>query len=109
MVCSSNLCQWNVPRCDERKGAAVGIFSTHHVIIPITYQIDTKSELQGFQDSRLPVFTAEESVEILGSWDFLGIDFYSSRLVYPEPGDISEPSYYEDKDVSDYPDMNWYT
>ena len=47
-----------------------------------------KSELQGFPESRLPHFTAEDSLEILGSWDFLGIDFYSSRLVYPEPGDI---------------------
>ena len=73
------------------------------------YQVDTKSELQGLPESRLPEFTAEERLEILGSCDFLGIDFYTSRLVYPEPGDVSTPSYYEDKDVSDYPDPNWYT
>jgi len=71
-------------------------------------KIDAKSELQGFPESRLPEFTAEESNEILGSSDFLGINFYTSTIVYPRPGDISTPSYYEDKDVGGYPDPNWY-
>ena len=76
--------------------------------IHVLLQIDAKSELQGFPESRLPEFTAEESNEILGSSDFLGINFYTSTIVYPRPGDISTPSYYEDKDVGGYPDPNWY-
>merc|ERR1712156_675625 len=50
-------------------------------------KIDTKSELQGFPESRLPTFTAEESAEILGSHDFLGINFYTagSSWLYVTP------------------------
>ena len=74
----------------------------------ILFQIDAKSELQGFPESRLPQFTANDSVEILGSYDFLGINFYTSKMVYPETGDITIPSYYEDQDVGEYYDPNWY-
>ena len=74
----------------------------------ILYQIDAKSELQGFPESRLPEFTAEESAEILGSWDFLGINFYTSKMVFPEEGDITKPSWYEDQDNGQYQDPNWY-
>ena len=75
----------------------------------IKFQIDTKSELQGFPESRLPEFTAEESAEILGSYDFLGINFYTSQLAYPDEGDITQISYWEDKDVDTKADPNWYT
>ena len=40
----------------------------------ICFQIDGKSLAQGFTESRLPEFTAEESQEILGSADFLGLN-----------------------------------
>ena len=72
------------------------------------FQIDTKSELQGLPESRLPEFTANDSAEILGSYDFLGINFYTSKIVYPEAGDITIPSYYEDQDVGESYDPNWY-
>lgn len=72
------------------------------------FQIDTKSELQGFPESRLPTFTANESAEILGSYDFLGINFYTSGLGFPKVGDITIPSYFEDKDADAKPDPNWY-
>ena len=75
----------------------------------IKFQIDTKSELQGLPESRLPEFTAEESAEILGSYDFLGINFYTSQLAYPDEGDITQISYWEDKDVDTKADPNWYT
>jgi len=71
-------------------------------------KIDTKSELQGFPESRLPTFTAEESAEILGSHDFLGINFYTSGLGFAQEGDITLPSYWEDKDAGAKPDPNWY-
>ena len=43
-------------------------------------QIDAKSTLQGFAESRLPHFTEEESLEIQGSADFLGFNHYTSNL-----------------------------
>ena len=71
-------------------------------------QIDSKSKEQGFKKSRLPKFTTDEKAEILGSSDFLGINFYTSRMVIPKLGDINMVSYYEDKDIFTEPDPNWY-
>ena len=63
-------------------------------------KIDAKSEAQGFPESRLPSFTDEESAMILGSSDFLGMNFYTAQvdlkhchqplyyqIVYPEASD----------------------
>ena len=55
-------------------------------------QIDRKSASQGFDESRLPHFTEEEKQEIMGSSDFLGLNHYTSRLVYPTPDDEIDPS-----------------
>ena len=71
-------------------------------------QVDSKSKEQGFNESRLPKFTAQEKDEIFGSSDFLGINFYTSKMVIPKPGDINIVSYYEDRDVFTKPDPNWY-
>ena len=43
-------------------------------------KIDAKSEAQGFPESRLPSFTDEESAMILGSSDFLGMNFYTAQV-----------------------------
>ena len=71
-------------------------------------QIDAKSEAQGFQESRLPHFSDEESAMILGSSDFLGMNFYTSEVVYPETSDISDVSFYADQDVRTYQDESWF-
>ncbi|XP_059091138.1 cytosolic beta-glucosidase-like [Tigriopus californicus] len=71
-------------------------------------KIDAKSQEQGFEKSRLPEFTAEESAEIKGSFDFLGINHYTTHIVYPEIGSIDEVSYFLDDDTTDYQDSNWY-
>ena len=68
-------------------------------------KIDAKSEAQGFTESRLPHFTEEESLEILGSADFLGLNFYTTSLVYPTPPDQIDPSKMNwdvDSDVSSF-------
>ena len=73
-------------------------------------QIDEKSLLQGFAKSRLPKFTQEESEEILGSADFLGINHYTSFLTYPTPNQlrkVNEVSYFTDSDVSEFQDPKW--
>ena len=68
--------------------------------VSITYsQVDLNSELQGFEESRLPTFTAEESAEVAGAFDFLGMNVYSTDLTYPGPG-YTGVSWYDDKDTS---------
>merc|ERR1712241_93696 len=77
-------------------------------------QIDRKSEEQGFTESRLPHFTEDESAMIAGSCDFIGMNFYTADVVYPEvcecDPEVDEncPDYYCDQDVSSYQDESWY-
>jgi len=70
-------------------------------------KIDAKSAAQGLPESRLPTFTPEELTLLSGSTDFLGINLYTSSLVYPE--DLgTEANYFTDSDVSSYQDSRWY-
>jgi len=71
-------------------------------------KIDEKSQAQGFPESRLPNFTEEESEMIAGSSDFLGINFYTSNIVYPKVSDIEDVSYFADPDVADEQHESWY-
>lgn len=74
--------------------------------------IDMKSEQQGFAQSRLPQFTEEESLEIANSADFLGINYYTSQLVYPtdpEDIDISQMGWQYDTDAKSFQDHRWYS
>jgi lactase-phlorizin hydrolase len=71
-------------------------------------KVDSKSILQGYPESRLPFFTPEEEAEIAGSADFLGINHYTTNLVYLQQGDISTPSFFEDDDVVNYTDDTMY-
>ena len=71
-------------------------------------KIDLNSELQGFEESRLPTFTEAESAEIGGAFDFLGMNVYSTNLTYPGPGDVTSVSWYADKDTSVTDDAAWY-
>ena len=48
-------------------------------------KIDAKSEESGFSESRLPRFTEQESLEIMNSSDFFGLNHYTSSLAYPTP------------------------
>jgi len=71
-------------------------------------RIANKSSGQGFTMSRLPFFTAQESAEISGSSDFLGINYYTAELVYPANEGYDEVSYYKDDDVEYYQDPSWF-
>lgn len=68
-------------------------------------KVDAKSQAQGFNVSRLPDFTEEESAMIAGSFDFLGLNIYTAYLIeYVDQG-IDEVSYFTDSDTeSSYPD-----
>ena len=61
-----------------------------------------KFEILGLPKSRLPEFTEEESAMLKGSFDFIGMNFYTSEIVFPEESDINDISYYADQDVSSY-------
>ena len=54
----------------------------------------------GYAVSRLPEFTEEESTMLAKSYDFIGMNFYTSDIVWPEESDINDVSYYADMDVS---------
>ena len=58
--------------------------------------------LIGFPESRLPSFTKEDSEEIVGSFDFIGINFYTADIVFTKESDPNVVSYYADQDVSSY-------
>merc|ERR1719187_571397 len=71
-------------------------------------KVDEKSQAQGFPASRLPTFTDEERAMIAGSADFLGVNFYTSKMVYHEEADIADVSYEADQDLVLYKDPAWY-
>ena len=71
-------------------------------------KIDIKSSAQGFPESRLPSFSDTESSMIAGSSDFIGINMYTSSLVYPKEEPIDDPAYFYDDDVESYQDPDWY-
>ena len=56
----------------------------------------------GFNNSRLPEFTTTESTVIKESYDFLGVNFYTTSIVYPDKQNISDISFYADSDLSTY-------
>jgi len=70
-------------------------------------KIDDKSSQQGFESSRLPHFTEEESTMIAKSTDFLGMNFYTSNIVYPEESNLDEVSYFNDPDVASIKGPFW--
>jgi len=70
--------------------------------------IDAKSKTQGLKESRLPKFTEEESKELAGSADFIGLNFYTSQLVIPAKEDSTKPSLTTDDDLETYQDETWY-
>ncbi|XP_046442120.1 lactase-phlorizin hydrolase-like [Daphnia pulex] len=71
--------------------------------------IGRKSTAAGLPQSRLPVFTEAEKIELKGSSDFFGLNFYSSEIVREELFDDTLVDYTTDKDAVAYQDKeNWY-
>lgn len=100
----------NIPLLCDKRYYSLWLFQSNRLLSRvISSKIDAKSQEQGFEQSRLPEFTPEESAEIMGAFDFLGINHYSTKMVYPEVGSIDEVSYFLDDDAADYQDSNWYT
>ncbi|CAG0918060.1 unnamed protein product [Notodromas monacha] len=72
-------------------------------------KVGEKSEAQGFPVSRLPAFTAEEIEYIKGTSDFLGINHYTSGIVYENINSINDVSFFADSDVAGFTDPTWYS
>ncbi|XP_061378129.1 myrosinase 1-like isoform X2 [Danaus plexippus] len=73
-------------------------------------RIAAKSKEQGFPRSRLPQFTPEEIDFIKGSSDFIGLNHYTTNIVYRNEsvyGYYSSPSFYDDIEVISYQDSSW--
>ena len=81
------------------------------LFLNLFFQIGEKSEQQGYNASRLPEFTAEEKAEIAGSSDFLGINHYTTSLVFPmdpDSPDSDKIGYPYDSGVQSTIDKKWY-
>ncbi|KAJ9579870.1 hypothetical protein L9F63_004472, partial [Diploptera punctata] len=69
--------------------------------------IASKSLAQGFLKSRLPKFSALEVEYIKGTFDFFGLNHYTTLLVYPGQMKNQVPSLEHDHWVSTTMDPNW--
>ncbi|XP_060595948.1 lactase/phlorizin hydrolase-like [Ruditapes philippinarum] len=70
--------------------------------------IHEKSILQGYNKSRLPEFTDDEKREINGTFDFFGLNHYSSGYVTSDKKtDLKAANYYDDQDKRDISDPTW--
>lgn len=67
-------------------------------------KVGDKSAQQGFNQSRLPEFTAEQKVLVQGSADFFGLNYYTSYLTANKIQDISIIDYGYDQDIESYSD-----
>lgn len=76
-----------------------------HVMID---RIALRSGEQGFFQSRLPQFTPEEMERINGSADFIGINYYTTEIIFNQAYNISEVSYNADIGVGTTKDPLWY-
>jgi len=58
--------------------------------------------------SRLPIFSKQEILNLQGSADFLGVNYYTSRLVAPKETDSDfSPFFYNDINVEFFLDESW--
>ncbi|KAJ8943036.1 hypothetical protein NQ318_022580 [Aromia moschata] len=71
-------------------------------------RVAERSKQEGFSSSRLPEFTQEEIDYINGTFDFLGLNHYSSYMIsdMPEP-EIGAPSWENDTAVLYWQDPSW--
>ncbi|KZS05925.1 putative Lactase-phlorizin hydrolase [Daphnia magna] len=71
-------------------------------------KVGDKSAQQGFNQSRLPEFTAEQKILVRGSADFFGLNYYTSYLTANKIQDISIIDYGYDQDIESYSDPTCY-
>lgn len=71
-------------------------------------RIANHSSLEGFRRSRLPALSSEEVEYIKGTFDYLGLNHYTTEKVQlSEVSVAKDPSYSKDKGVTSSFDANW--
>lgn len=70
-------------------------------------KIDKRSSAQGFARSRLPVFTDAEKAIMKGTFDFICINSYTSRLVRAVESNLTDLSWEGDSEVYGYQPSTW--
>lgn len=118
-------CDWAQPASEsaEDKAAAdrflqwyIGIWA--HPILHGDYPEEIKTRVlrkthdTGFRKSRLPTLTDEEINFIRGTFDFVGLNSYTTRIVEHRECHVNEeetPSYQCDQDLHAYADQKWPT
>ncbi|KAK3789616.1 hypothetical protein RRG08_050060 [Elysia crispata] len=70
-------------------------------------RIRDKSRSQGLNKSRLPVFSFQEILDNNGSTDFLGVNYYTSRLTSRQERPHNPPNYDDDMDLLREVDPHW--
>ncbi|KAJ3638411.1 hypothetical protein MTP99_001777 [Tenebrio molitor] len=71
-------------------------------------RIGERSEKEGFDKSRLPEFTSQEIEDIKGTYDFIGLNHYTTSLAeWIEDYEIGEPSSNKDISVKGSLDDSW--
>ncbi|KAK7499145.1 hypothetical protein BaRGS_00009692 [Batillaria attramentaria] len=69
--------------------------------------VGEKSRRQGYTQSRLPAFTEEEKRMNKGSYDFLGLNHYTTNVINYQPNPDSGVHYEEDQDMRSRFDPCW--
>ncbi|ESO84673.1 hypothetical protein LOTGIDRAFT_131754, partial [Lottia gigantea] len=69
--------------------------------------VGEKSRRQGYSQSRLPEFTEQEKQYNKGTFDFVGINHYTSNLISNHPNPYSKPGLENDKDIKSFKDLSW--
>lgn len=70
-------------------------------------RINENSKQENFTRSRLIPFTTEEINYIRGTYDFFGLNHYTSEITSAEVPTCPIPSYENDIGVTSYQDPNW--
>ncbi|CAG9827816.1 unnamed protein product [Diabrotica balteata] len=113
---------WSIPASDseadidaaERRNLfefglyADPIFKTGNWPQVVIDRIDTRSKAEGRQESRLPLLNQTERDAIKGTFDFMAIDFFDTKLVADDKeAEIGTPSYDSDLRVKISNDPEW--
>ncbi|XP_077298459.1 myrosinase 1-like [Arctopsyche grandis] len=71
-------------------------------------RVAQKSLEQGYSRSRLPEFTPEEIAYIRGTYDFFGLNHYTTTLVrMPTMRSIAKANFWDDVGTEGFPDPSW--
>lgn len=69
--------------------------------------MDRRSKAYGFKESLLPKFTRTEKSNIIGTYDFFGINCYTGALVIADNASTDSMGFFNDVDAILYQPDDW--